>query len=255
MKKYIFGFLTFVSFATFSCKNDKFIYDYPNDKVYFAYTGDSVTRASFIAQPAEVVRDTVYIRVNTMGFVANYDREVKIVQADTILVGKIVAEPGVHYVAFNSPEMKGKIVVPAGKAKADIPIILLRDKSLLNSECLLYVKIVDNENFKLGFPTAQYNRVIFSEMLSMPKKWNYLEYHFGVYGQVKHKFLIDNSEYLWDDDYIDVLIADYTYMTLMSNKMKAKLVEENARLKELYPDDPYKQVLRESDGTEVKFSK
>lgn len=256
MKKYIFGALIGISLATFSCKDDKLMYEYPFDKVYFKYTeSDSITRKSFVYDPVEVVRDTVFINLQTIGKVTNYDREVKIVQRDTTAVGKITAIPNVHFVAFDSPEMKGKMVIPAGASKAKIPIILLKDISLESSEALLYVEILDNENFLQGLPGALKNRVVFSCMLSKPALWRNMQYYFGDYGQVKHQFLIDQTGFKWDEDFVNAFAIDGNYVQAMAINMRKRLEEFNAALKEQYPNDPSKQTLKEADGTVVKFGK
>ena len=111
------------------------------------YLGGYTRAASqtFFYDAEDVVRDTIYVYVETMGGPRDYDRLVSFRQM-TVYDVEYVVENGVnvdstvtenpynavadkHFVAFDSEEAKKLMVVPANEVSANIPIILLRDPS------------------------------------------------------------------------------------------------------------------------------
>lgn len=252
MKNLLYIIVVSLSFVVFSCEEaDRLMYDYPNDRVgiVFKSSTDSVLRKTFVYDPETCLRDTVFVELKTIGFLYDYDREVKFKQV--MVDGKNNAEAGVHYVPFDSPELKEKMHIPAGKNIAAIPVILLRDNSLKEQEVFIQVTLVENEYFQLGFPKNITQNIIFSDKLSKPLKWDFGKYTIGDYGTVKHRFLIDKTGFLWDDATFQLLFRDDApYGNFIYNKMKDELMKENERLK---IEDPSHYPLSEADGTEVKF--
>lgn len=251
MKKFIYIIAVSLSFGIFSCENEKIMYDYPDNRIGFIFpkNTDSTLTKTFVYDEAERVRDTVFIKLKTIGFLYNYDRAITFKQvtvADTIN-----AEANVHYLGFDSPEYKGRLCVPADKDTVTIPIILLRDKSLLKETVLLRIAIAENEFFKLGFPKEVVKNVVISEELSMPSDWPKYGTAFNPYGKVKHRFLIEKSGLPWTNETMEQFKVDLAYFQYLKAEMKIELEKENARLK---IEDPDNYPLSEADGTEVKFS-
>lgn len=71
--------------------------------------------------------DTVWVTVLTMGYLSDQDRPFELQQ---VMTGNRDAVAGVHYVAFDSPEMQDWYVIPAGESFRQIPIVVMRDPSL-----------------------------------------------------------------------------------------------------------------------------
>lgn len=220
-----------------SCHDSSEFYDYPVNKIGFLREGDenkAITK-TFIYDHSDVERDTIYIPMRTMGFVTPYDRAIGIEQAEATFQDGIQgsnAVPGVHYVPFDDPGYRQIAVVKAGKAEAELPVILLRDSSLENEEVTLRIRIIDNGEFMAINPQDEEKLVMFSDMLMQPAQWDdWFTKMFGNWGPVKYRFMLDNSDERWDDAFIQKLNNDYPYMMFWLSRMRKLLEEENARRK------------------------
>lgn len=150
---------------------------------------DSISHSFFILRES-VVRDTVLVQVNTMGFASDKDRPIKLVQTNRDEEGAAI--PGVHYVPFDDPEMQKNLVVKAGQAKVMVPVIFLRDPSMKKGEVRLWIGIEENEYFKTGIEKFQTFLVKSGDVAQKPDKWgSYWVYQFGEWGPVKMRFIID----------------------------------------------------------------
>lgn len=201
-------------------------------------------RKSFVYDPETVVRDTIYVPVTSMGFVRDYDRKVTFEQVIVKPDSVYNAEPGVHYVPFDDPEVRDLMVLPAGQASAEIPIIALRDTTLRDTLSVLQLRIAANDYFKVGDPDRAECLVEIGDQLMKPKNWLI----FGDYGYVKHRFLIELTGWRFDEETMDEMMADYLYAQSIRTKAATalkKLNEERAARGE--------GPLCEADGTEVKF--
>ncbi len=271
MKKYISfmaGMLLAVLLA--SCEKDLQVFSDPTCRLNFYYDIESVSSFkesmarsaySFVYGSSDVERDTLWYEMETMGFVADHDRAITLVQVDSAGVNNAVA--GKHYVAFDDPSMTSYYVVPAGKARVKIPVVILRDASLKNETVVLMFKIQPNAEFQQGYSVLQTRVIQFTDQLSEPSKWTYgypysdyssltisLSDYFGDYGVVKHQFLIDQTGEKWDDDYIEKLMTgDANYLTYLLRKMSKRLDEVNAE-RASRGEGP----LTEADGTVVEIA-
>lgn len=251
-----------------SCEKDLPLYDEQVSRINFYYpnvtteTMDSTltrTAYSFVFDTEDVKADTVWLEVETMGFVADHDRAVKLVQVDTTANNAV---PGKHYVAFDDPALSAYYQVPAGKARAQLPVVLLRDVSLKDTSVVLKIRLAANDEFQPGYPAYQTRVITFSDRLSEPSAWskpryydpNYPEWgtytlsnYFGAYGPVKHRFLIETTGKKWDNDYIEELInGDSNYLTYLIQELQKDLDALNEKRKAQGLD-----VLKEADGTPV----
>ncbi len=264
---YVIMSLITMSFLS-SCEKDLPLYDDPTCRLNFYYQSVSSTEDfdaslagqtySFVYSGENVVRDTIWVDVETMGFTSDKDRPVELQQLDTTAN---MAVAGRHYVAFDDPSLADYYKIPAGQARASLPIVLLRDESLKDTSVVLKFGFKETDYFKHGYPVFQARSITFTDRLAEPANWNkayhpYPNYpsisisfsnYFGAYGVVKHQFLINKTGNAWDDDYIDELMTgDSNYLYYMMQKMQKLLAEENASRAErgLEP-------LTEADGTVV----
>lgn len=271
MKKYISfmaGMLLAILFA--SCEKDLQVYSDSTCRLNFYYDIESVSSFkesmarstySFVYGSSGVERDTLWYEMETMGFVADHDRAITLVQVDSVGVTNAVA--GKHYVSFDDPSVAHYYVVPAGKARVKVPVIILRDASLKNETVVLKFKIEPNAEFEQGYSALQARVVQFTDQLSEPSKWSYgfpdsdyssytvsLSDYFGAYGVVKHQFLIEQTGEKWDDDYIEKLMTgDSNYLMYLLRKMSKRLDEVNAE-RASRGEGP----LTEADGTVVEIA-
>lgn len=187
---------------------------------------------TFIYDPATVTKDTVYIRVGTIGGITNHDRPVQLVQVpeydhtyvrdpitnqvtDTIITERpFKAVPGVHYIDLEDKSMSSLMVVKANEASAMIPVVLLRDASLKTNSYRLRLQLVANKEFGLGEIGAREQTVVFSDRLERFYSWRVDNstapafITFGKYSTRKHQFMMDvlkvNIDEAW---YLAVLAA------------------------------------------------
>lgn len=201
--------------------------------------GTDTLRTSFVTFGEEVVRDTAYVSVSTMGYLSDKPRRVKFVQFEETRVeytkndkGEIIdsiiikvpfqAVPGVHYVPLEDCEAS----VDPMKSGAKIGIILLRDESLRTQECRLSVKVMPNEYFQLGIPTALTATIIFSDKLIQPSTsyWNRVKTYFGAYSERKHRFInsvfgVDMNDE-WIKEITTVIANLQFYQTTLQDHLK-----------------------------------
>lgn len=263
------GFLLLASclLSMTSCERDLPLYDTDTCRLNFYYGlasranyKESLSHSSysFVYGDASRQRDTLWFEVETMGFVSDKDRPVALEQ---ISGEGENAVPGTHYVPFNDPSLASLYVIPAGKARTKLPVVVLRDASLKSETVTLTFTIKANDYFVQGYPEYTTRVLDFTDQLAEPSRWNYdyptqwagYFYHFsdyfGAYGLVKHQFLIEQSGNKWDDEYIDSLMnGDGDYLMYICKKMSKRLKEVNAERVAQGLD-----VLKEADGTVVEI--
>lgn len=249
-----------------SCEKDLEVYDtktcwlnfyFDVDNSEDMYAADSLkikTSYSFVYAGEGTTQDTVWVEVETMGFLSGQDRPFELEQVDTTAN---MAVPGKHYVAFTDPSMAKYYVIPANKARTRVPVVVLNDESLKDTSVYLKIKVKENEYFKRGYNGFATRVIEITDRLAEPANWtkpypgtwfdSYFYYYFGYYGRVKHQFMIDHTGQKWDDAYIDQLMkGDLTYLSYLVQKLQSELDAYNAERKAQGLD-----VLKEADGTEV----
>ena len=139
---------------------------------------------SFVAYGSDVTEKTIYVDAQVMGnVVLDHDRTVNI-EVDPQLTTASTAQ----YTAPTS------VVIPAGQAKGTFPVVLKRDASLQSKAVTLYLKVAANSDFKPGVNEENHIRFIWNDILSRPNNWSDLEPFFGVYSDVKYRFMLTNSD-------------------------------------------------------------
>jgi len=257
MKKIIYFISAVLAIVTFTaCEQDLPVYNDETARLNFVYEtderSDTTYNYSFVYHK-QVSRDTVWMEVETMGFLSSKDRYYTLYQVAT---GDNDAVPGVHYVSFDDAAYKQLLVVPADSVTALVPIIVINDASLTSEVVKLKVKIGASDDFQPGYNDAITKILSITNQLQKPSNWNMLlTYYLGNYGPVKHQFMIDVSGKDWDEEYIteqgfdNMYTADQDYLRYLQNKFSKALAEENAR--RVAQGLGY---LAEEDGTLVSFS-
>lgn len=211
---------------------------------------------SFVYLAPNIMRDTLYVRVNTSGFSTNYDRQIAIEQEKIDTVDNAVA--GVHYVDFNSEESKQVLFMPKDSISALLPIVLLRSESIADKKFTLKIKMKMNEYFDLGVITKLERIITISDYLTKPTLWNsdYEKKYFGTYSQVKHRFMIVTSGKNFDNDYfLNEIGNDTDLKEYFRDLFRKKLAEYNSNPEN--PDIPLKSEPIEGfpDGQYISFPK
>jgi hypothetical protein len=250
-----------------SCEKALQVYDEPDCRLNFEYLdqrGEPVLDPAFIT-PAmressysfiyagDAVTDTAWFTVTTMGILSDRDRPIALAQlvpgpGDTTTRAAVAGE---HYVPFDSPDMAPHYKIPAGAARARIPVVMKRAPSLAGGDVTLRFTFKENAHFKPGYDHLVERSLRVSNRLAKLDNWEdtYADYYFGDYGPVKHKFLIDTSGNPWDEEYLEELMGgDAQYIDYLVNLYRLKLAELN-EAREANGEGP----LREADGTPVDF--
>ena len=204
----------------------------------------------------DLEQDTVWLEVETMGYVYDQDRTIELKQVpisdeDLQEYGEAEAQAGVHYVPFDDATLLSKSYVPAGATIAKVPIVVLRDPSLDTQSVALRITFKDNGIFQPGYPAYNTHTLHISGRLTRPSQWdlNYWDYNFVEYTETIHELMIQWTGNAWDDDYIKELTAgDSAYLDYLKGYFQEKLAELNAERQAQGLD-----ILREPDGTPVKF--
>lgn len=255
-KRFIYIMCSMLLVVATACEKDLELYDTQDCRLNFYYDWTpedgtwnedwTKTVYSFVYGGSDKEEHTVYLTVETMGFVSEQDR---VFELEQVMTGINDAQAGIHYVAFNDPSMKSHYIIRAGQTKAEVPVVLKRDASLKNGDVTLQIRIKDNGVFKPGYERFQTRTLTISDMLTQPTAWSttYCFYYYGNYGSVKHQFLIDATGERWDDEFIEAHFGgDAGYIDYLYGVLVARLEELNAER-----EAQGLGVLCESDGTPV----
>lgn len=203
-------------------------------------------RADFFYEEPAVLRDTVYLTVQTIGDPVNRTRKIAFEQIPEYDVeykydnkGNLVdsvftkkpnqAIPGVHYVSMDAPEIQSLLVVQPNAVSVEVPVILLRDKSLKKEEYRLCLKLVETSDFLLGEREHITATIVFFDKLSKPGFWNsdVDSYYFGTYSTTKHEFMYNIAKERIDNEWYDRICMDYGELMFFKTKFQTALEEYN----------------------------
>lgn len=233
-----------------SCETELPVYSHPDDALNFAVTLDEETgevvdrNYSFIYAGDAVTQDTIWVTVNTQGFLSDHDRSFELQQI-TAGEGLKDAQPGVHYQAFDNESLRQHLVISAGKNTQRFPVVLYRHESLQEGDVSLYFQIKPNQHFVQGLMPYRTVKLTISSSLKQPLGWE--SYYFGAYGPVKHKFMIDETGLRWDDEFCTSL-TDFGYIQYLAMFLYQRLQQVNAERKK-----QGLEALKEENGKAVKF--
>lgn len=205
------------------CKeNEALMYD--NNPALYFYRGtfssqqrDSISY-SFYLMPEGTQRDIVYLDVRTMGLPVGIDRAIKFIQTNSSDTD--AAKPGVHYVDFDSPEVKEMMIIKANAVEGKIPVILLNGAEMKEKKLRLAITIGENEYFKPGIDDNRNFVIKTTAMAEEPASWKgRWRYTFGTWSKMKMWFIINivgfsDFDYEGDDlsdeyqDFLQLRAAD-----------------------------------------------
>lgn len=236
-----------------ACKQDEYMVYEDYDRLQFGPTPDKIYTQksewedtlktfSFLSVAEDKVLDTVYFDVYSIGLLSTVDRFYELEQ---VVIDSIYnAEPGIHFKAFDDPEVSELYVIPANSAHAVVPVVLMRDTSLESREYVLKFRIKENENFKRGDRGKCWRKLILSDVLLKPTLW---PSNFGTYSKVKHKFMMEQTGMKWDDEYLATIRSDVSMGFYWQRKFQKLLYDYN------HDPDNKDVPLRDENGREVKF--
>ena len=240
MKKLIYIFLAaaLITIAAAGCQKDKYYLFNDVGRIQFGpdpsfqyrsgyELADTVKAYTFIYEDQMVHRDTVFFDIYTIGGTSGKDRQFKLAQIQ--VPGVLNAEPDKQYAGFDNPDATANFIIKADSVHCRVPIILLRDASLKDTNVVLRFQVVENSDFKTGQADNLWRQIGFTDRLSQPGRWDasFSKYYFGDYSTVKHKFMIDSTGKRWDDDFITEIYADYSLLQYWKGVCKNALIKYN----------------------------
>lgn len=250
--KRILYILTGLMVLTVSCQKDKYylfndvgrIQFGPNPNLLYrsgAQLMDTVKNYTFYYDGDNVKEDTVYFDVYTVGGITSHDRKFKLEQVQVDGVMNATADK--HYVGFSNQNAMKNFVIKADSVHCAVPIVLLRDPSLKDTNVVLKFQVVENEDFKLGEVANLWREVGITDRLSQPNTWdaNFSRYYFGEYSVVKHRFMIDSTGQKWDDSFIVEIRSDYSLLQYWIGVCKTALIKYNNQ----HPGQPLRDEYRQ----------
>jgi hypothetical protein len=243
--KYSFSLLALM--LTLAACQEKLVNTFEDESSLFFFRGssnskgvpqvDSISYSFFLAE-SSATEDTVWVDVRLTGLPVNTDRPIPIVQTNDGQPGAAAA--GIHYIAFDDPEVASMMVMPANKVSVALPVVVKRTAEMNTAEFRLDMAITTNDFFVEGIKGRTVYTVKITAMAVKPALWDVANSYlsiFGPWGQEKMKFIIDYVEF---SDFDQVLTTDYrVYLAL---KAKAKLAEYEQAHGPLYEADGITRV-------------
>lgn len=207
---------------------------------------DNEQKVDFYYQDNSILRDTVYLTVNTIGdpedrvrrialeqiteydITYQYDNKGNVVDS-TVTEKPNKAVPGVHYVPMDAPEMESLLVIQPNAVTAEIPVIILRDASLKEEEYRLCLQLKSTDDFLLGERDHLSGAIVMADKLSKPNFWTSTveSYYFGTYSTRKYEFMYEVAGEKIDDEWYDRLLEDRAELYFFCDKFKSALEEYN----------------------------
>lgn len=209
------------------------------DSYYRSGQHDSIAH-SFFFLDEDIMTDTIWVDVRTMGYNADFDRPMKFEQINTNHPD--AARPGVHYVGFDNAQLIPRLMMPRDSVRQLIPIVLLRHDDTLDRNLRIEFEIRGNEHFEPGIADLQKFLVTTTQKPDKPSMWDgWWGYAFGNYGDEKLRFIVHVVGFTGMDDYSSV-----AYRESLKSLAKERLAELN---KQRVADGL--GPLTEADGTVV----
>lgn len=210
MKRLIYFSIIILAAVATGCTKTKYL-EY-SDTARVQLNDTATINSTFFYKAANVLRDTVYIQVNTIGDISNKEREVKLMQVtEPGVLNPAIA--GVHYVPMDDAALKPMMVVKRNEVNAMIPVVLLRDPSLKTNSFRLRLELVGNDQFGLGEKQSRSRVVVFSDRLERFFSWRTDSgvspafSRFGKYSTRKHQFMYDFLKVKIDEVWYQALAA------------------------------------------------
>ena len=245
MKKHLFISFLFLALIA-GCKRNEYLLFSDIARIQQADTTEITY--TFVYTATSVVRDTVYIPVNTIGGISEQDRPVQLEQiteydytyvrdpvtnqiTDTIATERpFKAMPGKHFVPFDDPSIASMMVIKANQPSGTLPLILLRDPSLKDNSWRLRVQLKANTAFAIGETRFTQRAIVFSDRLERFYSWRFdngVAPAWGIFGNYsirKHQFMIDVLHAQIDESWYQAILqagATNHYKLLMKDALAA----------------------------------
>lgn len=160
--------------------------DYSLDgRVYFNDVRESIgvntinteQNYSFALKNSTLMQDTIFVPVQLMGNIEDYDRTFKAVA----VADSTTAEYPKHYEILDG-------TMKAGEYTSYLPVVIKRTSDTQNHYVTVYLQLVSTDDLGVGNADALNYKINFGDILMKPANW---PYYFGTYSVNKYRFAID----------------------------------------------------------------
>ncbi len=262
--KYLFVIICFE--WIYGCSADYMSF-HGTDRIQFKTTANEVYTFAYF--PEERQKDTLNIKIVTVGEVTDYPREILFEQVmeewkyiyDAVDTTKVIdstwvemehpAKEGVHFEMLGG---RDKWILPANKNVFDLQLIVMRqDVDLQKNARKLTLKLLPSKDFETGEPAKLKKTVIISDKLERPTRWRESSYevqtYLGAWSQVKHRFLIEVTGQKWDNDFLYYILYDFN-----ADLEREYYLMKTKKALESYNADPANNPpLKDEFGNKVVF--
>lgn len=164
-----------------SCVKEKQLLFKEPTGIYVSSLPDSVDY-SFATTPTGVTSDTIFMNYRIIGNASPKDRIINL----KVRAGA-TAKIGYHC-------LLGPAVVKANEFTASVPVYVYRKAGLKDSTVQLIFDVIENGDFKPGYPTKLRYKLTITDILKMPTNWDReWKSYFGEYSEVKFRFLLSET--------------------------------------------------------------
>ncbi|WP_316794672.1 DUF4843 domain-containing protein [Pedobacter frigoris] len=254
MKRLLIIFIGCLMFA--ACKKESLQQYTEKSRVYLSLRRDSLyskfplsTAGNLIIdyapQKSTKQKDTLRLRIQISGSAANSDRA--FVFERNASIG--TAKEGTDFDLLDK-----SFLMPAGKFNTIVRVVVYRNPNMAKQPVTFAYNVKANENFELGPDrdtigftnnSAVMNmvalRVTAKDILVKPDNWeSYIKTYFGVYSEVKHRFVIDIT------GLVNFPAATYPVgrMNTFRNTLRTALTKYNTE---------HPEKLKDENGIEISF--
>lgn len=207
-----------------SCKKEDYLLF--NAPMRIQWKDTTTVNQTFADKKESIHRDTVWLKASIMGGLSSEIKKVNVKQIQGFsysytydktgaIIDTIATEvpnqavPGTHYVPFKSEEMQKMLLLKTKKTaqlsdvEIDIPIIILRDKSLDEKNYSLFIELERSSDFLLGESEKITKVISISNRLIKPTGWGLFQvFYLGRYSYVKHKFMNETLGTVIDNNWL-----------------------------------------------------
>lgn len=202
--------------AFLSCTENEHNTYIGEDSVYFSEieSSDSI-QYSFAAGLKSI--DTVSINVRIIGAATDYDRVIsyEVLPQSTAIAG------------INYRKLSGETILPSGKVETSIDVIVTDlDDNLDNGTVSLFIGLIENDDFSIGYRDRQVVKLNITRQLVRPPYWDMpLSLYYGSYSKAKHRLCIQIQGFDFPSRFDDSMIGAYisygrkVYSSLLTNPL------------------------------------
>lgn len=262
---YILG-ISICWLLTAGCSDDFMSFE-GTDRIQFATRGEEVYTFAYF--PESKQRDTLHIKIMSVGEVRDYPRSIRFEQVtkewkyfydekdskkavdSSYMDMDFPAVAGVHFEPLGE---NNTFVLPANRNELNLTVIVKRDDDALQKNAhKLVLHLLPSEDFGTGEPLKLTKSITISDKLERPTRWKdnsfYYARYLGGWSERKHRLMIDVTEEKWDNEFLAYIINSYDTWTLRDYylaKIKKALADYNA-------DPRNNPPMKDENGKEVVF--